>query len=378
MLKRISFSLLVTGLLLATPFIRASESDPWTYAYIPLADSAVKINQRLEHQIVFVLERVNKKFAGATPYPDDTTLEFTFFSEFREQFIRDVAWGIFERCIGTNDCDGWPQFERIQMYPEESIFGAVRWRYVPARFHLASIIEVCGVRMGADKITHFFDDGFHYFNALRSKRKNLEPEDIRRLSMTYEHTYMGTQLTGIVSRADVEANLTGVRYYSDIFGGETPMVAREPRGRLVLIRQPDICDYVTRQFDERVLPNEYSFGSFDTARSRQRAESIRAVIAQREQQARQYASELSPEELEIRTRQLLTRRILMTRWQTDFPKFRMVGHATGATVQFISNQDFRRVSKLFLINPLKQRKLDDRKPIVIREVAPGSSAKAAP
>ena len=361
-------------LLLASSFTRASESDPWTYAYIPLADSAAKINERLGHLIQSIVDRVNAKYADAAPYPDDTTLEFAFFAEFRDRYIRDVAWGIFERCIGTNSCRGWPQFERIQMYPEESVFGAVRWRYIPARFHLASIIEVCGVRMGADKITHFFDDGFHYFNALRSKRKNFEPEDIRRLSMTYEYTYMGAQLTGIVSRADVEANLAGVRFYSDIFGGEAPMVARDLRNRLILLRRPDICSYVTRQFDERVLPNEYWFGSLDTARARQRSENLKRMIAEREQKARQYANELSPHDLRFHTDLLLSRRLPMTRWQTDFPKLRMVGHATGATVQFISSRDFRRVSELFVINPLKPRKQDDRKPVVIQRVSQGISA----
>lgn len=60
-------------------------------------------------------------------------------------------------------------------------------------------------------MTHFFDEGFSYFNALRSKRRNLEPEDIRQLSMTFEKIYMVTHITGIVSRADIEANLTAFR-----------------------------------------------------------------------------------------------------------------------------------------------------------------------
>ena len=198
----------------------ASESDPWTYAYIPLADSATLVSNQLGILIQSVIDKINSKYVN-NPSPGDTELEFRFFTEFRSSHIRDVTWGVFERCIGTNNCQGWPQFERIQMYPEESVYHQGRWRYIPSRFHLASIIKVCGVRMGADKITHLFDDGFHYFNALRSKRKNLDLEDIKTLSMAFERSYMGTRITGIVSYADIEANLAGVRFYSDFFSGST-------------------------------------------------------------------------------------------------------------------------------------------------------------
>ncbi len=58
----------------------------------------------------------------------------------------------------------------------------------------------------------------------------------------------------------------------------------------------------------------------------------------------------------------------MTRWQKEFPKLRLVGHATGYMTQFVFDSEFRRVSKLFGFNPLKPRKLQDRKPIIMRRV----------
>ena len=182
-------SVILASLLSAVSGVtRASESDPWTYAHIPLTDSAVLVSDRLTHSMQSVIDAVNSTLLANNQTIDDTALEFAFFSEFRSRHIRDVTWGMFEKCIGTNSCAGWPYFERIQMYPEESVYHAANWRFIPSRFHLASIIEVCGVRMGADKLTHFFDDGFHYFNALRSKRKNLDPEDIRQLSMVFEES----------------------------------------------------------------------------------------------------------------------------------------------------------------------------------------------
>ena len=345
----------------------ASESDPWTYAYIPLSDSAPLISDRLENQIQTVIDKINSRYPKSLSL-EDTELEFRFFTEFRSSYIRDVAWGIFERCIGTNSCRGWPQFERIQMYPEESVYHEGKWRYIPSRFHLASIIKVCGVRMGADKITHLFDDGFHYFNAIRSKRKNFDLEDIRTLSMAFEQSYMGTRITGIVSYADIEANLAGVQFYSNFFGGSSPIIGRDEIGFLTMLRKPDICDYVSDQFDERILLNDYTYSLVDTPKARNLSRNLIKIIEQREYRSEALALKLNRQELDKQTKSILARRIPMTRWQKDFPKLRLVGHATGYITQFMFDSDFRHVSQLFGFNPLKPRKLQDRKPVIIQRV----------
>ena len=298
----------------------------------------------------------------------DTRLEFEFFARFRRHHIRDVTWGLFERCIGNNDCPGWPRFERIQMYPQESVYHAADWRFIPSRFHLASILQVCGVRIGADKITHFFDDGFHYFNALRSKRKNLDPEDVRRLSMTFERTYMGTRMTGILSRADIEANLAGVAFYGEFFGGASPMIARDASGRLVLRRNPEICDYVTPFFDERVLTNDYTYSMLKTDRAQLRGQHLAEIIEHRAANAASLARENSELELGRAKSRLLARRIPMTQWQSDFPKLRLATYGAGMATQWLFDAEFRRVAHLFGFNPLKPRKLDDRKSITISRI----------
>ena len=365
--------MILRALILASFFVgtssitEASESDPWTYAYIPLADSATKVSDRLGNQIQTVIDKINSRYPTRLTL-EDTELEFVFFTEFKSSYIRDVAWGIFERCIGTNSCRGWPRFERIQMHPSESVYHEGRWRYIPSEFHLASIIQVCGVRMGADKITHLFDDGFHYFNALRSKSKNFDLEDIKTLSMAFERSYMGTRITGIVSYADITANLAGVQFYADFFGGPAPMIGRNGNGFLTMLRNPDICDYVSDQFDERVLENDYTYSLLKTSKASNLSRNLVKIIEQREYRSEALVLKLKRQELVKQTESILARRIPMTRWQKDFPKLRMVGHATGYMTQFMFDSDFRSVSKLFGFNPLKPRKLHDRKPVVMKRV----------
>jgi len=179
---------------------------------------------------------------------------------------------------------------------------------------------------------------------------------------------MGTRLTGIFSYADVEANLAGVQFYRDFFGGPTPMIGRNANGLLTLLRSPDICDYVSDQFDERNLPNDYTYSLIKTAKTRNRSLGLIKIIEQRENQSEALALKLNQQELAIQTESILARRIPMTRWQTDFPKLRLFGHATGYMTQFMFDPDFRRASIIFGFNPLKPGNLNDRKPIVMQRV----------
>ncbi len=146
------------------------------------------------------------------------------------------------------------------------------------------------------------------------------------------------------------------------------MIGRNANGLLTLMRSPDICDYVSDQFDERNLPNEYTYSLIKTVKARNRSLGLIKIIEQRENQSEALALKLNQQELVIQTESILARRIPMTRWQTDFPKLRLVGHATGYMTQFMFDADFRRASIIFGFNQLKPENLNDRKPIVMKRV----------
>ena len=55
-------------------------------------------------------------------------------------------------------------------------------------------------------------------------------------------------------------------------------------------------------------------------------------------------------------------------WQTEFPRLRLLGLASGMATQWLFSSEFRRVSNLFGFNPLKPGKLKDRKPATIERV----------
>ncbi len=221
------FVSLILAVSLAAHHAGASEVDPYTYGFVYLEDAAPALNQVLTSFIGDALAEVTAELLRARQggrRMSDTEIEFRFFRAFERLHMQDVAFGIMEKCISSNDCDGWPSIERIQLRPEESIFHEAKWKFTPAKFYVSSVVNVCGVRFGADKLTHFFDDGFRYYNASRSKRLNYSIEDLQHLSMVFERTWMGAVLTGVVSYADVEANIAGVRFYRSMFLGDEPLL----------------------------------------------------------------------------------------------------------------------------------------------------------
>jgi hypothetical protein len=104
----------------------------------------------------------------------------------------------------------------------------------------------------------------------------------------------------------------------------------------------------------------------DRARSRQRA--LLETIDARERRAARLASELDAGDLALIRTALLSRRIPMTHWQSDFPKVRLLTYGLGMVSQWMIDADFRQASGIFGFNPLKPGRLDDRKPIRIRRV----------
>ena len=84
-------------------------------------------------------------------------------------------------------------------------------------------------------------------------------------------------------------------------------------GRLIMLRNPDVCDYVTNYFDERILPNEFVYSLVNTNRVRERSLNLSIIIDQRTRHSKSLARVISEEELSRQTLAILKRRIPITR-----------------------------------------------------------------
>jgi hypothetical protein len=260
--------------------ISAAETDNWTYRFVTLEDSAPKLNGVVNATLQGLVEQANARLRANRPDPalaSDTEVELTFVQTYRDVILRrfdDRVLPILGACVERNDCPGWPKFERIALERAESVYGQVHYNHVAIGF-LAPSIDLCGVRVGSDKFTHLFSNGFFYYNASRQKGSYLATEqDIYQTAMADERGLMGARSTAVISPADAEASLAGYRLATDYFAGENPIFARDRTGLLVKRRDFDVCSYVSREWDEAINLDTFTARAGKVAR-------LEAAIAER-------------------------------------------------------------------------------------------------
>lgn len=244
-------TLAVTILVLTCPIASmATETDSYTYSCIKLEDSSTKLNDKLNQILKEVALKINQSLAKNSK---SSIKELFSYYYFKKMFVDDYgqdAFSVFEMCIDTNRCEGWPYFERITVEPKESVYFESNYSRFTKKY-LASNIEACGVRFSTDKLTHMLKDGFRYFYA--KNNFGLSDADILRISKFSETTVMGIKSTGVYSAADIFANVRGVHFFENLI--EKHLV--KLHNNSIQFRNVNICEFVDSNFDERVLKNVY-------------------------------------------------------------------------------------------------------------------------
>ena len=243
----------------------ALETDQF-YAWTrPLQDAAEAINERINADVAEALSRVNARHDAAS-CPCRTTV-----NAIRDHFdyliiARPELWAtktsLVQRIPATPGEE--PQFRRRYLYGATSPLDPVLW--MPP----SPTIEISGIRLGADKLGHFFSDGAWAEGAYRrALKKGSTDDDALRQAVQYsiatERTIWGRGTSGILSLADLEANYQGLLFYRGLCGGPHPALTRTPAGWR-LGRPFDIREYVSPEWDESWEPNIYTHYRWDKVR----------------------------------------------------------------------------------------------------------------
>jgi hypothetical protein len=300
-----AFACLLAALLLPVAHpAAASETDQLTYRFLSLEDSAPKLNAVFDGFLARVTDEANVQLRsreGGARAADDLDAELAFLRTYRKLALArfgDRLLTTFEGCVERNDCDGWPRFERIALTRDESVYGEARYNRVAYTF-IAPTLNLCGVRVGADKLTHLFSNGFLYYVASRREDSRLESEaDVYETALREEHGLMGAKSTQVISPADAHATAAGWRLAHDLFLGADPILARDPSsGLLVKRRGVDLCAYVTSDLDEVLDPPAFTAGARKVKR-------LEAAIARRKTAAAAEESMSVEDEERVRRRVL--------------------------------------------------------------------------
>jgi len=122
-------------------------------------------------------------------------------------------------------------------------------------------LQVNEIRIGSDKLAHFFSEGWWYYEWWQKNRDDLSGDELQREMLRYgikiEWWVQGKMLTGVISPADMEANYQGFLFYRQLCNGDQPLLTRQD-GRWQFSKAFDISTYVSPEWDESWNANIYS------------------------------------------------------------------------------------------------------------------------
>ncbi len=265
MLRRALIVGLGVGLSLTSA--RALETDPY-YAWqheVALADATDVLNAKINSDIDFVLANIAARKSKRRLSCHEVTHRIS--SHFRDFIFHDIEiWASKSALVPRFPAT--PEEERIYrqtlLYRDRGPLDLAR--LVPP----SPTIELAGVRIGTDKLSHFFSAGWQYYrwyqNALERGRspQAAETRAIRR-GVFMERTILGELASGVFSLGDLEANHEGLRFLLSCCEGPNPLLAAESDGWR-RIRQFDFRDHVGPEWDEMWVPPAFSRGRWKRIR----------------------------------------------------------------------------------------------------------------
>lgn len=250
---RRALALALAAVAVAAP-VRALETDQY-YAWLrPLEDSSEAFNAKSNFEIAEALRAINARDAGRGASCRDV-LEaiherFTLFI-----FQKIELWAQRTATLSRIPTD---ETEELQ-YRKNWIYGQIAWYDLGRTVPPSPTIEIAGVRLGTDKISHFFSGGHYYLEWYDDARgRGLGHEEaveaaVRR-GIAIETTVLGGVISGVISPGDLEANYQGLLWYFDLCTGDAPLLERGEAGWRM--REAfDLRPFVSPEWDESYVPN---------------------------------------------------------------------------------------------------------------------------
>lgn len=237
-------------------FLFGGEVDHYLAWGHPLADSAVPLNAKMNEIIVKVIESL----------PNDCSCEFAasaILSEFGVKFNSDLEKWIKE----TNTLHKFKPDWDVAL--EKSIFripvNSPRMEEMEKSslsIQLDEIINIGGIYIGIDKLSHFTGSGYLYYQSYLVFKENpkVHAEEMAVwFGILGEKSIIGRVASGVFSYADLEANYKGMTLGRNMCEGQEPYLESTPQG-WVVTRSFDIREYVNPLWDESFNPSFYYDG----------------------------------------------------------------------------------------------------------------------
>lgn len=236
----------------AAPALETDQFYAWGRA---LEDSTEVLNARVNLELERLVAELNRENRGL----DCQKVRSRFLGRHRMLFFnRFETWAVNSPLVSRSPAGP----EEAAEFKENYIYGTMSILDTGSYYPPGPTVEVHGVRIGTDKLSHLLGTAWYYHRWYRAARKRglttteAELEVVRRGLWT-ENTVLGKLVTGVVSFGDLEANHQGMWFYEHLCAGDDPTIAYE-EGVWRLRRPFDLREYVTPEWDESYQPNLYT------------------------------------------------------------------------------------------------------------------------
>ena len=240
-----AFALAMFASLALQPPLHALETDQYYAWGHPLADGTDVVNAKFNLE----LQRAIDSFEDQ---PNECVeIAVRFRKRMRFILFHPIeTWAMHTSLVARvpEDGDEFVEYRRNSMYRFHGPFDTGMW------MPMTPTIQVNGIRIGTDKLSHFVSSGWTYYvsrqKALDRGMSEAEAEEAAvRRGLLEERLILGEAVDGILSIADIEAGLQGMQLYVDLCGGSGPVLANE-QGSWSIKRPIDLRNYVHPGWDE--------------------------------------------------------------------------------------------------------------------------------
>lgn len=251
------------------------EVDNFTKRYQRLEPADAILDKKVNEAFSRVVEKANEEQIGCSKSPESDKKTMDGHRKLRALLREAVApgevVGVFEDIVDGNG--SWlnvilrkaqgisaglgvkSEIPKHSVDLENSIYGGANQnKLILSAAGINSSIRLGGEYIGADKLGHFFDQGFQYYKGWTLNGSKVWAFQRGKNS---EETSFGKTTTGIMSYGDLAANYSGFQFWQSVTEGPNPYFRCE-QGKWSQTRNFTWADHVNPGWDEAINCNKYA------------------------------------------------------------------------------------------------------------------------
>lgn len=269
--------------------VAAFETDQYNLPHVPLADIGDEVAEYVEEELLAVIGELDNEIGKLKLCTERTSVrpkgcgrqakDLENLAYLRSG--RALADRLADRMAGDNlmttKFGSWIHSHKFRGQPDryKTSYGHSIFVLNPADYMTISpTVRLYGVELGFDKLEHFFQQGYQYYEIEgKALSKGAPAGTATKEAIDWgkktERTYYGLLSSGVYSNADLYANYVGLRFYRGL--AERTLVGNSERPALAvlengywkpnpLIKRADLLKpFISAHMNEALNPSAFRF-----------------------------------------------------------------------------------------------------------------------